>query len=170
MKNFKPFIVVIAIFMALSAYTQEMPRHVYSAGGGNYESAVMHVSWTIGQAEPLTTTYKPTVILGSGFQQQDDIPVFVKEVEQEAKLLLYPNPCNDLVRLDIEMEEEISSISWSLFDFSGKLIINKEVSVNARQLSELINLGALPPGVYNLRIVYYRGDEAASESIKLIRN
>ena len=168
MKHLKPLLVVIAVLLTFAGFSQELPRHVFSSGGGNYESVVMHVSWTIGQAEPVATTFQPTVILSSGFQQFDDQLVSVKERSEENEFLVYPNPCSDYVHLQMEFNQA-TEITYTLYDFSGKALFGKELSGH-HSYREHIDLGELAPGMYNLMITNTNGVDKQIKSIKLIRN
>ncbi len=170
MKNLKPFIVVMAVFLAFASKGQEMPRHVFSAGGGHHQSGALHLCWTIGQAEPLETSYQPNVILSSGFQQEDDIEVSLWEGEVETDLLLYPNPCQNNCHFRIATGSEISDLRWQLYDFSGKLVLEKSLPGTYMEVDQNLELGHHPPGVYNLRLFYRSGAEEQLKSIKIIRN
>ena len=167
MKHFKPLLVVIAVSLAITGFSQELPRHVTSAGGGHYETVAIHASWTIGQAEPLATTYQPTLILSSGFQQLDDLPVSVTEINEEGEFLVYPNPCSDHVQLNVKFGLP-TGVSYTLYDFSGKALISKKLSGES-SYQEHIDLSNLPPGMYNLMLTTASGADKQMKSIKLIR-
>jgi hypothetical protein len=169
MKHLKLLLAVIVVSLAYSGTSQELSRHVFSAGGGNFESAVMHVSWTIGQAEPVASSSQPTVILCAGFQQFDDQLVSVQEVRLESNFQVYPNPCSEYVRLDVQFEQA-SDLSYRLYDFSGKMLLIKEIPGQATSYSEVIDLSNLAPGMYNLMVIVENGNTTSYESIKLIRN
>ncbi len=167
MKHLKPLLVVIAVSLAFTGFSQELPRHVFSAGGGYYETAVIEASWTIGQAGPLATTYHPAIILSSGFQQLDDLPVSVTEINEEGEFLVYPNPCSDYVQLNATFELP-TGVSYTLYDFSGKALISEKLS-GENSYQEVIDLSNLPPGMYNLMIITASGTDKQFKSIKLIR-
>ena len=169
MKHLKLLLIVIAISLAYTGTSQELSRHVFSSGGGNYQTGAMHVSWTIGQAEPVATSYQPTVILSAGFQQFDNQLVSVQEVNVERFFQLYPNPCSDNIRLDVQFEQS-SSLSYRLYDFSGKMLISKEIPGQATSFQEVIDLSDLAPGMYNLMVITENGTTTSFKSIKLIRN
>ena len=169
MKHLKLLLIVIAVSLAYTGTSQELSRHVFSAGGGNYQSGAIHVSWTIGQAEPVATSYQPTVIISAGFQQFDDQMVSVEEVNVESNFLVYPNPCSEYIRLDVQFEQS-SSLSYKLYDFSGKMLLSKEMPVQATSFQEVIDLSDLAPGMYNLMVIIDNGNTTSYESIKLIRN
>jgi hypothetical protein len=170
MKKVKILLSAIAVSLVLTATSQELPRHVFCSGGGHYQSAVMQVSWTIGQAEPVATTSQPTVIFCPGFQQYDDQTVSIKEIISHGEFRVYPNPCRDFVILDVNLDAQ-SSLSYRLYDFSGKLLLSNEFSSYSDHFHEVIGLGELPRGIYNLQLTAEEaGAGMIKKSIKLIRN
>lgn len=168
MKHLKPLLVVFAVSLVTTCFSQEMPRHVFCSGGGEYEAGGMHASWTIGQVEALNTIETPLIILSSGFQQFDDQLVSVKEVYTEEEALVYPNPCTDHVILELDMAKT-GSVDYRLYDFSGKILLHDAIRGNTPCRHE-ISVQELPPGIYNLVIT--SGDNAGKQlrSIKLIKN
>ncbi len=168
MKHLKPLLMVIAVSLTFTGISQELPRHVFSSGGDNYSTASVQLSWTIGQAEPVATTYQPIVILSSGFQQFDDQLVSVREVGKDHKILLYPNPCKDFVRLELSFEQD-TEVCYSLYDFSGRTLFQQKLS-GQDSYQESIDLSDLPSGIYNLMLNIGSGNDRELKSFKLIRN
>lgn len=168
MKQLKLLLFVIAVSLVYTSSAQTMPRHAISSGGGNFESASAHVSWTIGQSEPVSTIYQPTIILHGGFQQYVAIPVSIQEVENEDKVLLYPNPCNDYVILELELRHN-SETSYQLYDAWAKLLLSKTIPGQTNSIKEIIDLSSLSPGIYNLKLLIRNEKSWSIQSIKLIR-
>ena len=169
MKQLKLLLFLMTVSLAHTSSAQMLPRHVFCSGGGNFESAAIHVSWTIGQAEPVATFYEPTIIFSAGFQQFDDQPVMLQEMSGKSEIMVYPNPCNDFVCLDFQSEKS-ARLSYKLYDFSGKILINKDIPGQASRIQELIELTDLAPGMYNLMVVTENDNIKSYESFKLIRN
>lgn len=169
MNQLKFFLIAIAVTLVNVCPAQMMPRHTISAGGGNYESAVAHVSWTIGQSEPVATIYQPTVILHGGFQQNDAIPVSIQEVEREDEILLYPNPCEDQVTLDIKLQHP-AELSIQLYDVRARLQFYKTISESSDHFKENIELGFLPPGIYNIKLMIRDEKSWSIQSIKVVKH
>ena len=168
MKHLKPLFLVIAVSLTITGFSQELPRHVFCSGGDNYSTAAVKLSWTIGQAEPLATTYQPSVILGSGFQQFDDQLVSVRENSEDHEILLYPNPCQAVTWLKADFSQT-TLICYTLYDFSGKALFSQKLSGQS-SYQEAIDLGNLPPGIYNLMMTMESENMKYIESIKIIRN
>ena len=169
MKQLKTIIVVIAIILACEMQAQEMPRHAFCAAGGNYESVVMHVSWSIGQAEPMATIPQPEVIFSPGFQQYEDFTVSVQEVEEESRIQVFPNPCQDYAVLEFQ-PGQARLINYRLCDYSGRVVAGREFSRQSNSQRELIDLSGLSPGLYLLMVNLDEGKAISHETIKLIRN
>lgn len=169
MNYLKPLIVVIAILVSCASFAQEMPRHVFCAGGGNYESVAGHFSWTIGQAEPMATTYHPDVILSAGFQQYDDFMVSTPEIVQERSIQVYPNPCRNYVYLDVVQAQNVK-YHYKLYDYSGRLLVTREFHQKVSEILITIDLSNMAPGLYNLMVAMDDGNAISYKSFKLIRN
>jgi hypothetical protein len=168
MKQLKPLLIVIAVSLAFQCNAQDLSRLVFCAGGGSYQSGAMHLSWTIGQGQPVATSYQPTVILSPGFQQFDDQLVSVKEVNQDIEFQVYPNPFSSYVYLDVQLDQP-SGMNYKLYDFSGKMLVNKEIPSRATSYQEVIDLSHLAPGMYNLTVVTEGETTSSVKSIKLIK-
>jgi hypothetical protein len=169
MKHLKPMmLLVIVVSCSLAGFSQELPRHVFCSGGDHYQVANVQLSWTIGQDEPLAANHQPTVILCSGFQQFDDQLVSVREAESDPLITVYPNPCNDFVRLDASFDQN-TSISLTLYDLHGRAL-QKERFSNKKLYREEISLSGISPGIYNLMLIIGDGENERIKSIKIIRN
>jgi len=160
---------LIAIALAGSVSSQEIPRHVFAAGGGIFEAATVQVCWSIGQSSPIEASSGAGIILTPGFQQFDDQMVLVEEISMKGNFLVYPIPCTDHVQIDIELEHA-STVQYTLYDFIGKVLINKKMSSQAANYQELIDLSGLAPGIYNLMLQIGEGSSTSIESIKIIKH
>lgn len=168
MKQLKFILIVVAVAMAYNCPAQMMPRHAISAGGGNYESAMIQLSYTIGQSEPVETFAYPSITFHGGFQQFVFIPVSVPEQEQECEILLYPNPCTNRVVLDVEMSG-LTELSYLLYDTEASLLATKTLKVGNDRLQETISMESMPPGIYNLKLLIIDKDSWNVHSIKIIK-
>jgi hypothetical protein len=167
MKHLKPFFMVMIVSLVLTGYSQELPRHVFCTGGDHHKTAVVELSWTIGQAEPEATTYHPNVILCSGFQQQDDMLVSVEDKLDEHDILFYPNPCPGQGILELSFETS-TNVSYVLYDLHGRALISKKLQ-NRPNYRECIDFAQLPPGIYNLFVTKGANATGHVRSIKIIR-
>jgi hypothetical protein len=167
MKHFKPFLMVMVVSLVLTGYSQELPRHVFCTGGDHHKTAVVELSWTIGQGEPEATTYHPNVILCSGFQQQDDMLVSVEDIRDEHCILFYPNPSPGQGILELSFETP-TEVNYVLYDLHGRALISKKLQ-NSSNYRENIDLYHLSPGIYNLFVT--KGGNASDpvRSIKIFR-
>ena len=158
---------VMVVSLVLTGYSQELPRHVFCTGGDHHKTAVVDLSWTIGQAEPEATTYQPGVILCSGFQQQDDMLVSLAEKMDEHDILFYPNPCNDQGIMELSFETT-TDVCYVLYDLYGRALIKNKLQ-NRSNYRKRIDLVQFPPGIYNLYISKRENGSEFIRSIKIIR-
>jgi hypothetical protein len=75
---------------------------------------------------------------------------------------LYPNPTHNYITLQYNNVGQYSSLSYSLNDQSGKMLLNQELNTQERET--LIDLSMLKAGVYTL-VVY--GDNNIIETHKI---
>jgi len=168
MKQLKLFLGVVAVAFLQPVLAQTMPRHTLAAGSGNFESASLHVSWTIGQAEPVATVIQPTLIFCGGFQQYDAVPVAIREENAPGQLEVFPNPCIDYLVLKAELEG-MTNISYRLLDVNARVLASHEMSSPPGIFKEKLDVSILPPGIYNLMVLL--GDQLRTRvhSFKIIK-
>jgi hypothetical protein len=167
MKRVKPLLLVMVVTLTLTGYSQELSRHVFCTAGDHHKTAVVELAWTIGQAEPEATTFHPTVILCSGFQQQDDMLVSVEETEDGQEILFYPNPCSGQAFMKISLKTA-SDVTYTMYDLHGRIVLNGELQGQSYYYKHL-DLGDLPPGIYNLFISYGSDQSNPIKSLKIIK-
>ena len=158
---------VMVVSLALSGYSQELSRHVFCTAGDHHKTAVVELAWTIGQAEPGATTYHPAVILCSGFQQQDDMLVSVQETEDGQEILFYPNPCSGQASMELSLKT-VLDVCYTMYDLYGRVVLSGELQGQAYYNKQL-DLGDLPPGIYNLLISYGSDQSNPIRSLKIIK-
>ncbi|QPQ53151.1 T9SS type A sorting domain-containing protein [Chryseobacterium indologenes] len=80
--------------------------------------------------------------LGMLYQTVLDVLGVTEVVVKQDKVIVYPNPTADYVTLQISLKEKPREVS--VYDLSGKLIMQKEINNNRIDLSSLLK------GVYLL--------------------
>ena len=76
----------------------------------------------------------------------------IEEMSQEASIVLYPNPVNDLFFLEFKGEHGSDALV-TVSDLKGKLLMQKTFSVNSDDYTLEVNPGTLATGVYFCKIV-----------------
>lgn len=79
------------------------------------------------------------------------LPAGVKQIENELKVLVYPNPAKDraVVTLDIVKE---TSVQIHIFDALGKLVYRKDVKATQGRNNVVLNTEEFMPGIYSVNI------------------
>ncbi len=102
-----------------------------------------------------TTTY--TVQAQNGdVTITDTIVVYVESCQEtydkvaDLKLIIYPNPSNGLVTIDIKGAEK--SLDLELFDMNGRLIYKEKIDTRYQQINKDVDLSRLPKGMYLIRL------------------
>ena len=136
MKQLKLLLFLIAVSLAYTSSAQMLPRHVFCSGGGNFESAAMHVSWTIGQAQTVATFYEPTIIFSAGFQQFDDQPVMIQEMIRESQILVYPNPCTGQASVIVK-SPKYQDITVLVRNLVGQVIARDQLYIDSEKSNQI---------------------------------
>ena len=166
MKQLKFIMMAAGFLVVMSVHSQEMPRKVFAAGGGQGSSGNTELSWTIGQSGLVGTFVKPSLVLNTGFQQFDNLLVSVDDVLSSLHFKLYPNPFRDRFYLDIQASEQID-VNIQLFDNYGRLLIDKDIVENSAIIKQTIQTRGLTPGMYSLLVTSV--DENNKTSVKYFK-
>jgi len=108
------------------------------AAGGNTSGSGGSVSYSVGQVV-YTTSTGTNGSVAQGVQQPYEISV-VTGIEEAIGINLmvsaYPNPTTDFLNLKVDASTTLSiqSMSYQLFDISGKLLENKKLTGNETQI------------------------------------
>ena len=116
-------------------------------GSINYPFAVTDQYGT-----PINDPY-PTAFASGGFDL-DAVGVlhqYVSIEENESLLSIYPNPVNDLLQIISEQEVQ----SFVIFDVNGREILHSYIPE-----SKVINVSALPKGIYYMKVEFKNGYKA----------
>lgn len=113
-----------------------------SGSGGTAEYSVGQVFYTTSNgtggsvARGVQQAYQIATILG------------LEERQISLNMVAYPNPTADYLTLSVGTTE-LSSLSFQLYDGSGRLIESKKII----STSETIEMGSLPSALYFLKVV-----------------
>jgi PKD repeat protein len=79
---------------------------------------------------------------------------------------VYPNPVNDIAKLDITVKKPIS-LSLSIFGQTGQLMDVREISLSAGTHNIKLDTGNLPVGLYLVRITTGQGEMISRKFMKV---
>ena len=78
----------------------------------------------------------------------------------------YPNPASNLVSVDYRFENKIQSITWTICDLNGKVIMNGELGQAEAQGTIEINTSGLAGGIYVCS--FQNGDSKFTKKLTII--
>ncbi len=99
-------------------------------------------------AGDFSTSYAIRVV--SCLDIPDDISKKETTTESNDAIIVYPNPARDHIYICNNSNMPVEFLQFRLFNFSGMLVIEKNINANG---PVKINLGNIPPGVYVARII-----------------
>ena len=126
-------------------------QQAYLVSGGNATGSGGSISYSIGQIDYITAT-GTTGSVSQGLQQPFEISTLSGQefTQINLQMIVYPNPAVSIVNLKIDASEtfNIESMSYQLFDISGKEIVNKKITDSETQIS----LENLSSAIYFLKV------------------
>jgi hypothetical protein len=138
-------------------------QEAITAAGGNASGSEGSVSYSVGQVVYITNTGTNGSVAG-GVQQPFEISV-VTEIKEANDITLqcsvYPNPTTDFLTLKVE-NFSFLTLTFQLYDVNGKLLENKEITVNETSIA----MSNLAPATYFLAV--YEGNREVKK-FKIIK-
>lgn len=117
-----------------------------NAAGGNAMGDGGSVSFSVGQMA-FSTNVGPNGSVTQGVQQPYEISVLsVSENAENINLSVYPNPSTDYLYLT--SSDEISDLSYQLFDMNGRLLKSEKITENQTN----INVQGLVSATYFVKV------------------
>ena len=117
-----------------------------NAAGGNATGDGGSVSFSVGQMT-FSANVGPNGSVTQGVQQPYEISVLsVAEQAENINLSVYPNPSTDYLYLTTS--DEISDLSYQLFDMNGKLLKSEKIVGNQTN----INMQGLVSATYFVKV------------------
>ncbi len=77
--------------------------------------------------------------------------VNTEELTLEANINVYPNPASDVLFADIQLEEQVDVLNYSILDIDGKVLYNMETQ-NVMDYLAKFDVSELASGTYYLRL------------------
>jgi len=155
------------LFLLVLALTGLRAQEALPTSGGNAAGIGGSASYSVGQIVYTTNTW----INGSvsqGVQQPYEISILIGVEEANGINLIwsaYPNPATDYLQLKVEsnFNFSLSTLTYSLYDISGKLLENKTIESNETTIA----MGSLASSTYFIK-VYHNKNEI--KTFKVIKN
>jgi len=155
-----------ALLLLGMGFNQGYAQQASIASGGDASGSGGSVAYSVGQIV-YTTNTGITGSVAQGVQQPYEISTTIGLLETDIKLNLsaYPNPTTNYLMLQIDASASLSnqSMSYQLFDISGKLLESNTVVAN----STTIKMEQMPTGTYLLKVIQ---NNKEVKTFKIIKN
>ena len=156
----KYLLTIITFLFALSINAQQIEKQVLSSTGSDVSAGGMQISQTVGETS-VTTYSSGSFIIGQGFQQVDaieeDSTDAIKETDIIVNYNLFPNPTNDIVNIELELNAN-SNLIVAITNSNGQLIESKNIEVKSFEKSKFqFNLQKYANGIYFIKFYDSKG-------------
>ncbi|WP_150451864.1 discoidin domain-containing protein [Arenibacter lacus] len=141
----------IAVMSYYDASTKSLSLKMYN--GSNYKVSINDKVWETSESE-LTLPLEDGINKIGVTTEKDCQGVFEKEIILENQILVYPNPVEDYLYLNLG-EDNSNLVLLEIFDQSGKLILSRSLVVNYKTAQ--LNVGFIYSGIYAVRLTTQEG-------------
>ena len=163
----KSLITLILSTIAISISAQSIERQVIGSTGGTATTGNIIVTSTTGEVA-VSTNSTASIVQTQGYQQAvDSSSVSIAEIENTAKMKLYPNPTTNSAKLEISSNFN-SATTIAVYSLDGKLISSNSLTLTSGIESSIqIDVSAQASGVYIIRII--GEDNSFLETMRLVK-
>jgi hypothetical protein len=155
-----------ALLLLGIGFNQVYAQQATTASGGDASRIGGSVAYSVGQIVYTTNTGSNGSV-AQGVEQLYEISITLGLAETgiNLKLSAYPNPTTNYLMLQIDASAALSnqSMSYQLYDISGKLLESNTVVAN----STTINMEQMPTGSYFLKVTL---NNTLVKTFKIIKN
>jgi hypothetical protein len=133
------------------------------SAGGNLSGSGGTISFTVGLVE-YTTNTSAAGSLAQGVQQAFEIQTLsgLNFTKINVSFSVYPNPTVDVLTLNIG-DFDYSNATYQLFDFTGKLLLDKKINSSITTIS----MQLFPQAAYLLNVI---DNKNSIKTFKIIKN
>jgi hypothetical protein len=123
----------------------------------NYTTAYSGGSYSVAVTKTGCTGYSQAVVVTQTTPKQEGTTIN----EGSFELSAYPNPVSDVLTITVAEPDEVNG-TIQIMDFSGKLILNKDMN----EPTFLLEIKDLSSGIYFIR---YKDDEGRTGTLKVVK-
>jgi hypothetical protein len=136
------------VFLYNSDALGQLHHQMLSAQGGlNQTSSGVLVAQTIGQTSVIGNYSNNNLNVGQGFQQSKVGRLYIKGLNKEISLTIFPNPFENQITISYNAQE---LVNVTIFDMTGKLIYKNNLSFISE--NNTIDVSFFSTGVYLVRL------------------
>ncbi len=125
---------VIGIAMTSLGFGQTVSPELVSSSGDSFSSASYQLDWSIGEC--VTATHSAgSYVIAQGFHTNTFVISTVKDLRADVEISVYPNPTSDFITLNFAKVQNFGKVSYTLTDFSGKVLQTTELKSETQQIN-----------------------------------
>ena len=159
--------VIAFLLFSTAINAQSLSPSVIASTGGFSSNTNNSLSYTVGEMTMVQTFSTSGNILTQGFQQANDVPTGLLNINQNEKgdLVLYPNPAVDKVWYAFEFTST-GTVSFVLTNILGQRIAEVyHMDYDGGKVSQTAQVSALASGTYFLSAIFVNRSTGNSNQI-----
>jgi hypothetical protein len=145
---------------------QSIAPSTLNATGGTGTISGNIYDWSVSEMTMISTFSGSSVVVTQGILQPDVLPSGVASKNLAQQLQVFPNPASSFLNIRFTSAVE-GKLSCQLMDLSGKVLMNRDVTVSHNVTSEQLNIASLAAATYMLEVTFETGDGQQTTSYKI---
>ena len=155
MRKERLFLLLVAIFLSLSTYSQSVTPAILNATGGTYTFTYYRVEWSFGESMAVNTmSSSPNIIVTNGvLQPGTNTPATINNTGawDRDEIRILPNPTQNVIEIDFFSKQQ-GKVSLNLYDESGRFMAQRQFDYFGTGRIERWDLSRYASGTYFLNI------------------
>jgi hypothetical protein len=158
----KKLLLIAGIFFAFyTANSQTNSPELISSSGDSFSNVNYILDWSIGELATETISANGQ-ILTQGFHQGIYTVTAIEDLRADIEMTVFPNPTTDFITLNFAKVQNFGKLSYTITDFSGKVLQNSNFSNETEQ----INFAKYSAGTY---FIIVQENNQIIKSFKIIK-
>lgn len=157
------------LIISIDASAQILSPTIINATGGSAAVNGVTYEYSFGEMTMVNTFSTAALIVTQGVLQSktDTVAIGIAENEVTApNIVVFPNPSEQFISFESEYKAA-GKLKYVLMDAAGKIIMHKELTINAGITKETINISNLPPGMYFLKTTATQNKKIVIQTSKI---
>ena len=154
MRKERLFLLLVAVFLSLSTFSQSVTPATLNTTGGHYIFTNYIVEWSFGESMAIETMTTPNLVITNGvLQPGTNTPATINNQTpwDKDEIKITPNPTPDVLQIDFFSKQK-GRVTLTLFDESGRVMGRREFLYHGIGRIERWSLGRFANGAYFLNI------------------
>ncbi len=146
------YLLMLTLLQAVCLNAQSIGPATLNASGGSATMGAAVFEWSVGEMTLVSSFVNSGIIVTQGILQPVEVTLGVAATTVlPGEIRVFPNPASDVVNIQCSALNA-ESLSWKLFDMSGKELNSQKIVVTSGQATGTVDLSSVAAAIYILEV------------------